>query len=499
MLPSLLYKDEAARTRVRLYDDDAFTDLNLDAVCGAMAHRDADMRMGIERMLREQPACTPEDVRFRQGLIQDALRQPALFQAMFEAVREGVARCQAQVTQSAPGYARFETAFSKLRAAVELLGIQLEVIAAWKALLRQGEPEYRSEAMRRYGQAFHAFFDEEFLEDAKRQWAVLSAVAQGSRVALSTRFGQGMKGSGLIVRRLLPPAAPGWRDKRPAKDTVILDSGSMMAKGLELQSAALSQMLRAVQRVNEKTLTCMRTFSTVMGFCVGGIRLANALDGLGVPRCFPEPLSANSRMLRYEKLTDLGMALSRGMLPVGNAWQGEAALILVTGANQGGKSTFLRSVGLAQILMQAGLFVAADAFSAGVAPSVHTHFCRPEDERMRSGKLDEELRRMQRVVRRLRPDALLLMNESFASTAEHEGASIAQEIVPALCRAGVRVLFVTHLYDFAQSMHKAQVPGTVFLRAARDAQGKRPFLVLEGPPLPTSHGMDLYAEIIGAV
>ncbi|HML47279.1 MAG TPA: hypothetical protein PKE04_11080 [Clostridia bacterium] len=499
MLPSLLYKDETKRTHTRLYDDDAFADLNLAAVCGAMADRDADLRKGIEQMLREHPACTPEDVCFRQGLIQDALRQPALFQALFETVREGVARCQEQMTQSAPGYARFETAFSKLRAAVELLGIQLEGIAAWKALLRQGEPEYRSEAMLRYAQAFHAFFSAEFLEDAKRKWGVLSDIAQGSRVALSVRFGQGMKGTGFIVRRLLPPATPMRREKRAAKDAVVLDSGSMMAKGLELQSAALSQMLRVVQRVTEKTLACMRMFCSVMGFCVGGIRLAKALDALAMTRCFPQALPAASRAIRYENLVDVGLALSRGMLPVGNAWTGEAALVLVTGANQGGKSTFLRSFGLAQIMMQAGLFVAAAAFCAGIAPTLHTHFCRPEDERMRSGKLDEELRRMQRVVRRLHPNALLLMNESFSSTAEHEGASIAQEIVPALSRSGVRVFFVTHLYDFAQSLCKAQVPGTVFLRAARDAQGKRPFLVLEGPPLPTSHGMDLYDEIIGAL
>ena len=39
---------------------------------------------------------------------------------------------------------------------------------------------------------------------------------------------------------------------------------------------------------------------------------------------------------------------------------------MITGANQGGKSTFLRSVGLAQVMMQSGLFVGAEAFGANI-------------------------------------------------------------------------------------------------------------------------------------
>jgi DNA mismatch repair ATPase MutS len=38
------------------------------------------------------------------------------------------------------------------------------------------------------------------------------------------------------------------------------------------------------------------------------------------------------------------------------------SLVIVTGANQGGKSTFLRSVGLAQLMMQAGMYVGAESF-----------------------------------------------------------------------------------------------------------------------------------------
>ena len=78
---------------------------------------------------------------------------------------------------------------------------------------------------------------------------------------------------------------------------------------------------------------------------------------------------------------------------------------MITGANQGGKSTFLRSVGVAQLMMQTGMFVAAQAFSADVRDHVFTHFKREEDAAMESGKLDEELARMSTSPAASRPAA----------------------------------------------------------------------------------------------
>jgi DNA mismatch repair ATPase MutS len=53
---------------------------------------------------------------------------------------------------------------------------------------------------------------------------------------------------------------------------------------------------------------------------------------------------------------------------------GRKNLVIITGANQGGKSTFLRSIGLAQLMMQCGLFVGAESFSADLCPSLFTHY-----------------------------------------------------------------------------------------------------------------------------
>jgi DNA mismatch repair ATPase MutS len=170
---------------------------------------------------------------------------------------------------------------------------------------------------------------------------------------------------------------------------------------------------------------------------------------------------------------------------------------MITGANRGGKSTFLRSVGQAQLMMQCGMFVAAGAYRASPCAGLFTHFKREEDSSMRSGKLDEELGRMSEIVNAARPGSMVLANESFASTNEREGSEIARQIVRALTESGVRVLYVTHLYDLAHSFFVQNLDSALFLRAEREEDARRTFKVVEAEPLPTSYGEDLYKQIFG--
>jgi DNA mismatch repair ATPase MutS len=170
---------------------------------------------------------------------------------------------------------------------------------------------------------------------------------------------------------------------------------------------------------------------------------------------------------------------------------------VITGANRGGKSTFLRSLGLAQLMMQAGMFVAAEAFRADVRVGLHTHFKREEDVTLRSGKLDEELGRMSSIVDQLMPGSMVLLNESFASTNEREGSEIGRQIVRAMLESGVKVGYVTHMYDLASRLQAERDGHAAFLRAERLPDGRRTFRVVPGEPLPTSHGQDIYQRIFG--
>jgi DNA mismatch repair ATPase MutS len=141
--------------------------------------------------------------------------------------------------------------------------------------------------------------------------------------------------------------------------------------------------------------------------------------------------------------------------------------------------------------------VPATEFSANVCQGVFTHYRRKEDASMKSGKLDEELSRMSAIVDQIKPNSLMLFNESFAATNEREGSEIARQITSALLEQNVKIFFVTHMYEFARIFFEKQMKDAIFLRAERKAGGKRTYKLLVGDPLPTSYGEDVFKTVFG--
>src|SRR5581483_2642891 len=237
---------------------------------------------------------------------------------------------------------------------------------------------------------------------------------------------------------------------------------------------------------------------TEVGFYLACLNLRGRLEATGLQTCFAEPIAAGGQALTASGIYDpcLALRIKERVVP-SDLDADRKLLVMITGANQGGKSTFLRAVGLAQLMMQAGMFVAARSLRTAVCAQTFTHFKREEDETMEGGKLDEELGRMSQIAERIRPNCLLLCNESFASTNEREGSEIAREVICAMTENGIKVVFVTHLFELAESLRAQRLDTALFLRAERRADGTRTFRLLEGDPLPTSHGQDSYERIFG--
>ena len=148
-------------------------------------------------------------------------------------------------------------------------------------------------------------------------------------------------------------------------------------------------------------------------------------------------------------------------------------------------------------MMQCGMFVPAAQFEGSLYRNIFTHFTRREDQSMNSGRLDEELRRMDAIVRHVTKDSLVLLNESFATTTEKEGSVIALELVSALYENGVSIGMVTHLLAFARELYAKREDSMVFLSAQRKEDGTRTYRMVEQAPENTSFVLDLYEELIG--
>lgn len=224
--------------------------------------------------------------------------------------------------------------------------------------------------------------------------------------------------------------------------------------------------------------------------------LQQHMNRMKIQYCFPKVVEQHN--LKFVELKEVIMSLGQKIPAVGNSIEIEKKnLMIVTGANQGGKSTFLRSVAIAQLMMQAGMMVGAQVFESGIYPEFFTHFTRREDSEMNSGRLDEELGRMSEIIDQIGDRSVIYLNESFATTTEKDGSRIAYDIIRALQERGVEIMTVTHLLGFATRMYEEDREDIEFLSAERKENGKRTFRMIQGEPTLSSFGLDLYDEIIG--
>ncbi len=90
----------------------------------------------------------------------------------------------------------------------------------------------------------------------------------------------------------------------------------------------------------------------------------------------------------------------------------------------------------------------------------------------------------------------MLCNESFSITNEIEGAEVARQVLEAMLESGTKVFYVTHLYTLAERLRRQGREDALFLRAERGEDGRRTFRIVEGEPLPTSFGVDIF-ELLG--
>ncbi len=469
---------------------DRITDLRLEALFGHMAGDDFFMRETV-RLLVPMALASSDAIRYRQETIKDGMRCTAAVLALYGAAEDAVDAAYEHGITHQPGYAESVPVSVKTDNAAGLLSLLLAKSALLGKLVRESASEFQSDGFRDLIRQMDEGFSASFLEEAGALLSTLSDLTRGGRLVIGASFGSGCKPQDCVLHGILPPDAR-------ERGGIPLHHIALARSADEMRDAALTQVLRLVTRLSDELLRFMSRLRFELAFVVGACRLAEKVKDAGLPVCFPIPSDGAERtVFSAQQLVDAVLGLAEHAPPVPNDLAPTTAtLFLVTGANQGGKSTFLRGIGLAQVMMQCGLFVTAASYENRVYDAIHTHFAREEDPGMNHGRLEEELARMDRILNRTTPHTMLLLNESFATTTERDGARIATGLLLALHEAGVTLFYVTHLYECAARLYADNPPDTLFLRAERTETGVRPYRILPGEPQATSHARDLYGTIM---
>lgn len=474
--------------------EDLTQDLALNVLLQAMAQGDKFL-FQVARQVVLSPLNEIDTICYRQDILRDCLKHPNVVREIYQIPLEFLERKREQWLWISPSHS---SPSAILGGARELLKASLDLLRRLRQIADQNINAFASPGFRRFFSMIEQELDDAYLAVVDDH---IRRLHFPRGILLSAQLGEGNEGTHYVLRkprdtaqswlrRLFSSRSPTYSYTLDPRD----DAGARVLG--ELSDRGLARAANAVAQAAEHVESFFKVLRWELAFYIGCLNLYEQLTALGEPLTFPQLVPAVERQFSCSGLYDATLALTMGKPVVGNDISADGkSLVIITGPNRGGKTVFLRGVGLAHMMMQCGMFVPAERFSANVCTGLFTHFKREEDKTMESGKFEEELKRMSAIVDHLTPDALLLLNESFATTNEREGSEIARQIVSALQEKEIKIFYVTHLYEFARHFYEQGRENALFLSAERLPDGRRTFKLKEAKPLETSYGEDLYRKI----
>lgn len=493
---TLLYPDD------RIYDfknipdhsEQLIADLELSVLFSVMANKDERILEAVHKILLGQRSNENIVILFRQQILKGFMRYPQLVSEIYQHCLDTLEAYR----DSLRFWLSAKSASRRLRTNVELMDMLLAQLVKIRNLGTQYS-NVESTGLKAFFTFLETDFSDEVLDKLRAQNSVLRF---NHGFSVNAKLDHNNRSSKFLLNREQPSTH--WLKKVLSLNSSVEEYSFTISQrdesGLtaltEFRDAALEPVAVIMDAAVQQFLEFFTRLRDEAGFYQGALNLCEVLDNRGDVYCFPIPVTGQDPVCVASNLYDPCLAFSQQEKLVLNDLQAEnKSFILITGANSGGKSTFLRALGVNQLLLQSGLPVAAEQFTASLCDEVYTHFKLEEDASMRSGKFDEELLRMAALVPKLKATAMVLFNESFAATNEREGSEIAWQICKALLEKSIKVVFVTHLYTFARKLYAEKSPELLSLRAASNEDSTQKFKISEAKPLSTSFAKDIYQKV----
>lgn len=523
---SLLWPNDAPRSEASGYK---MADLHLDGIIRALSIEGRYERH-IRAILLTSNA-DPRVISYRQEIIEDLLRSPHLVTRLQEALSIIVTL---ERYMNEPQWQ--ESELRRVAWRLSELDNYIDCVIHLNAMLGEAGGDLRSEGLCRLREMVSAIVKEESfralqaeLPDLLTQIRSVRSVTIGvnldeqlrpmeaTLLSINTNRFKGISLSFLNLFTKAPKpenegiaplhsSGQGFVSRLQESDTPLMSPlFKDLADVLDQTSRPIAQTLKRYVHISGRLLVALEK---EIAFYLGAARLINRMRAAGLPMCRAEIASIDERVCTVRDLYNLNLALhlsanqndlSREMVTNEVNFDDSGRIFILTGPNRGGKTTYTQAIGLAQILMQSGMYVPAAGARMSPVDGIFTHFAAEEKPDEEAGRLGEESKRLSEIFAQATRHSLILMNESLASTSAGESLYLARDIVRVMRMLGARVIFATHLHELAADADaiNAETPGdsevvSLVSMVSVDGNGaRRTYKIVPSPPMGMSYAREI--------
>lgn len=269
----------------------------------------------------------------------------------------------------------------------------------------------------------------------------------------------------------------------------------------------LSDVMADYQRIGFQDIF---SINYQLEFYMGAVQLIESAESKGLKMCRPTVLPKEERRADIKGLFDLiyyneaaiynirSKEDKKSVVTNDIVFDENGGFYILTGANNGGKTTFVRGLGICQAMAQMGLYVPAESCEISVVDYIYTHFPKEEELGINSSRFTTEIKEFKEISDTITNHSLLLMNESIQSTTPRECIDIAARLVKIFCRIGVRGIFATHLTDIAFKVKELNDSGELHTKiesivvTVDEETGERKYKIKKGMPTDTSYAAAVF-------